>query len=99
MGSLTGPEQERLTVDQLDQQLRRMRGMLYGYSNQFFVHMRVYTIVALALLAASLWEVRIPRKPISQSGVFDHSRRRPLGGRREGSCSAPDAHLLPVVSR
>ena len=56
MGSLTGPEQERLTVDQLDQQLRRMRGMLYGYSNQFFVHMRVYTIVALALLAASLWE-------------------------------------------
>ena len=56
MGSLTGPEQERLTVDQLDQQLRRMRGMLYGYSNQFFVHMRVYTNVALALLAASLWE-------------------------------------------
>jgi hypothetical protein len=56
MGSLTGPEQERLTGDQLDQQLRRMRGMLYGYSNQFFVHMRVYTIVALALLAASLWE-------------------------------------------
>ena len=45
-----------VTVDQLDQQLRRMRGMLYGYSNQFFVHMRVYTIVALALLAASLWE-------------------------------------------
>lgn len=29
--------------------------------------------------------VRIPRKPISQSGVFDHPRRRPLSGRREGS--------------
>ncbi len=41
---------------QLDQQLRRMRGMLYGYSAQFFVHMRVYTLVALALLAVSLWE-------------------------------------------
>jgi hypothetical protein len=56
MGSLTDPEQERLTVEQLDQQLRRMRGMLFGYSNLFFVHMRVYTIVALALLVASLWE-------------------------------------------
>mgnify|MGYP001811944537 CR=1 FL=1 len=54
MGSLTDPE--RLTVEQLDKQLRRMRGMLYGYSSLFFVHMRVYTIVALALLAASLWE-------------------------------------------
>ena len=56
MESLTDPEQERLTVEQLDQQLRRMRGMLFGYSNLFFVHMRVYTIVAVALLVASLWE-------------------------------------------
>ena len=56
MDDPTGPEQQRLTVAQLDQQLRRMRGMLFGYSNLFFVHMRVYTIVALALLAASLWE-------------------------------------------
>ena len=56
MGVPIGPEQERLTVDQLDQQLRRMRGMLYGYSNLFFVHMRWYTIVAIGLLAASLWE-------------------------------------------
>ena len=56
MGSLTEPERERLTVEQLDQQLRRMRGMLYSYSNLFFVHMRVYTVVTLALVAASLWE-------------------------------------------
>ena len=47
---------ERLTVAQLDQQLRRMRAMLFGYSQLFFVHMRVYTIVALGLLTASLWE-------------------------------------------
>jgi len=43
--------------------------------------------------------VRIPRKPISQSGVFDHPRRRPRSGRREGSLSAPDTHLLSSVSR
>jgi hypothetical protein len=56
MGTGTDADQERLTTEQLDQQLRRMRGMLFGYSGLFFVHMRVYTIVAIALLAASLWE-------------------------------------------
>lgn len=56
MGRPTDPEQERLTTEQLDQQLRRMRGMLFGYSNLFFMHMRVYTLVALGLLVASLWE-------------------------------------------
>jgi hypothetical protein len=56
MGTTTDADRERLTTDQLDQQLRRMRGMLYGYSALFFVHMRTYTIVALALLVASLWE-------------------------------------------
>jgi len=56
MGAPNEPEQEQLTVEQLDQQLRRMRGMLFGYSSLFFVHMRVYTIVAIGLLAASLWE-------------------------------------------
>ena len=56
MGRPTDPEQERLTTEQLDQQLRRMRGMLFGYSSLFFVHMRVYTIVALGLLVASLWD-------------------------------------------
>ena len=50
------PEQERLLTQQLDQQLRRMRGMLFGYSHLFFVHMRVYTLVAIGLLVASLWE-------------------------------------------
>lgn len=49
-------EQDRLTVEQLDQQLRRMRGMLVGYSRLFFVHMRVYTLATLAILVASLWE-------------------------------------------
>ena len=43
-------------MDQLDQQLRRMRGMLFGYSQLFFVHMRVYTLAAIGLLVASLWE-------------------------------------------
>jgi hypothetical protein len=43
-------------VQQLDQQLRRMRAMLYGYSAQFFTHMRVYALAVLALLVASLWE-------------------------------------------
>jgi len=50
------PEQELLVDQQLDQQLQRMRGMLFGYSQLFFVHMRVYTLVAIALLVASLWE-------------------------------------------
>jgi hypothetical protein len=30
-------------------------------------------------------QLRIPLNPISQSGVFDHPRRRPHRGRREGS--------------
>ena len=47
---------QRLTVEQLDRQLRRMRGMLYGYSQSFFVHMRVYTLATIGLLVASLWE-------------------------------------------
>ncbi len=40
----------------LEAQLERMRGMLFGYSQLFFVHMRVYTLAALAILVASLWE-------------------------------------------
>ena len=56
MGTELDPEQERLYVQQLDQQLQRMRGMLFGYSRLFFVHMRVYTLVTIALLVASLWE-------------------------------------------
>lgn len=55
MTTPSSTERERLLIEQLDAQLRRMRGMLYGYSNMFFVHMRVYTIVIIALLAASLW--------------------------------------------
>jgi hypothetical protein len=56
MEASSDPEQERSAADQLDQQLRRMRGMLFGYSQLFFVHMRVYTVVAIGLLVASLWQ-------------------------------------------
>ena len=49
-------EQERLITEQLDQQLQRMRGMLFGYSQLFFVHMRVYTLAAIALVVVSLWQ-------------------------------------------
>ncbi len=48
-------QQERVVTQQLDQQLRRMRGMLFGYSRLFFVHMRVYTVIAIGLLVVSLW--------------------------------------------
>ena len=56
MATPSQAEQDRLTVQQLDQQLRRMRGMLVGYSRLFFMHMRVYTLATLAILVASLWE-------------------------------------------
>ena len=56
MATPSQAEQDRLTVEQLDQQLRRMRGMLVGYSRLFFMHMRVYTLATLAILVASLWE-------------------------------------------
>jgi len=56
MAPVSEPQHDRLVAEQLDQQLRRMRGMLYGYSRLFFVHMRVYTLVAIGLLVASLWE-------------------------------------------
>jgi hypothetical protein len=44
------------TTRLLEAQLERMRGMLFGYSQLFFVHMRVYTLVAVAILVASLWQ-------------------------------------------
>lgn len=56
MGSANEPEREQRTEAQLDQQLRRMRAMLFGYSQLFFTHMRVYTIATVALLVVSLWE-------------------------------------------
>ncbi len=43
-------------VELLERQLERMRGMLFEYSRLFFVHMRTWTIVVLAILAASLIE-------------------------------------------
>lgn len=39
----------------LEAQLERMRGMLGGYSMQFFAHMRVWAIVTIALLVATRW--------------------------------------------
>lgn len=56
MALLSDSEKERSTTEQLDQQLRRMRGMLFGYSTLFFAHMRAYTLAAIAILVASLWE-------------------------------------------
>ena len=50
MRSTSDVDREQWTVAQLDQQLRRMRAMLFGYSQLFFTHMRVYTVVAVALL-------------------------------------------------
>jgi hypothetical protein len=43
-------------VDLLERQLERMRGMLFEYSRLFFVHMRTWAIVVLAILGASLIE-------------------------------------------
>lgn len=48
------PEELRLLADQLT----RMRGMLFGYSERFFERIRTWTVVALALLV------------IAGSGVF-----------------------------
>jgi hypothetical protein len=56
MEGRSNADPEWLTVDQLDQQLRRMRGMLFGYSQLFFVHMRVYSLATIGLLVASLWQ-------------------------------------------
>jgi hypothetical protein len=56
MRSSLQPDQSgRLASGLLDQQLHRMRGMLFSYSSMFFVHMRVYTMVTIGLLV-SLWE-------------------------------------------
>lgn len=43
-------------IELLQRQLERMRGMLFEYSRLFFVHMRTWTIVVLAILVASLAE-------------------------------------------
>jgi len=56
MEAWSDSDRERLTVAQLDRQLRRMRGMLFGYSQLFFVHMRVYALATIGLLAAAMWQ-------------------------------------------
>ena len=43
------PEELRLLTDQL----ARMRGMLFGYSERFFERIRTYLVIALALLVIS----------------------------------------------
>ena len=45
-----------LTIELLERQLVRMRGMLGGYSAMFFTHMRVWTLAVIALLVVSRWE-------------------------------------------
>jgi len=44
----------------LSAQLERMRGMLGAYSAQFFLHMRTWSIVTIALLVATRWEPLAP---------------------------------------
>jgi hypothetical protein len=44
----TAPDQEELRL--LADQLARMRGMLFGYSERFFERMRTYLLLTLALL-------------------------------------------------
>jgi len=44
----------------LSAQLERMRGMLGAYSAQFFLHMRAWSIVTIALLVATRWEPLAP---------------------------------------
>ena len=48
---LTGHEQEELRL--LADQLRRMRGMLFGYSERFFERIRTYLVISLVLLVVS----------------------------------------------
>lgn len=47
---------DETSIELLERQLERMRAMLFGYSRLFFVHMRTWTIVVLAILLASLVE-------------------------------------------
>lgn len=44
----------------LSAQLERMRGMLGAYSAQFFLQMRAWSIVTIALLVATRWEPLAP---------------------------------------
>ena len=44
------------------------------------------------------FQVRIPRKPISQSGVFDHPRSEAAKRSTESLVSAPDGHPLSSLS-
>lgn len=47
---MTVPDADRLEIQLLSEQLARMRGMLYGYSDLFFRRIRDWAIVAIALL-------------------------------------------------
>lgn len=49
-----------LEIELLERQLARMRGMLGGYSAMFFVHMRIWGIVSIALIAAARVEPLSP---------------------------------------
>jgi hypothetical protein len=50
-GRPTAPDQEELHL--LADQLTRMRGMLFGYSERFFERIRTYLLLSLALLVIS----------------------------------------------
>ncbi len=50
-GRTTPPDPDELRL--LEQQLTRMRGMLFGYSERFFERIRTYLVLVLVLLAIS----------------------------------------------
>ncbi len=50
-GRPTAPDQEELRL--LADQLARMRGMLFGYSERFFERIRTYLVISLTLLVVS----------------------------------------------
>jgi hypothetical protein len=50
-GRPTAPDPEELRL--LTEQLERMRGMLFGYSERFFERIRTYLVLVLALLVVS----------------------------------------------
>jgi uncharacterized SAM-binding protein YcdF (DUF218 family) len=56
----TPPADARSAIDAaelrlLEDQLTRMRGMLFGYSERFFERIRTYLLITLALLGVLLW--------------------------------------------
>lgn len=50
IGPVTAPDADRLEIQLASEQLARMRGMLYGYSDLFFRRIRDWAVVTIILL-------------------------------------------------